>query len=97
MKLDVVNDGFISQLSHIDFRYWFPETVFLLALLCQLVSLFPISVFFLVLIGIQNPSSSVVRVEPSSPMDHRLLEYFNLVIGSGIAKPATFPLRCVSP
>jgi hypothetical protein len=36
-----------------------------------------------------------MRVEPSGPTDHQLLEYMELVIGHGIAKPAEFPLRHV--
>ncbi|EKM75522.1 hypothetical protein AGABI1DRAFT_123180 [Agaricus bisporus var. burnettii JB137-S8] len=38
-------------------------------------------------------STSVIRTEPSSPTDYQLLEYFNLVIGNGIAQPALFPLK----
>ncbi|XP_006463959.1 hypothetical protein AGABI2DRAFT_120766 [Agaricus bisporus var. bisporus H97] len=40
-----------------------------------------------------DPSTSIVRVEPSSPTDYQLLKYFNLVIGNGVAKQAIFPLR----
>ncbi|KAF7770787.1 hypothetical protein Agabi119p4_6761 [Agaricus bisporus var. burnettii] len=40
-----------------------------------------------------EPSTSLVRTEPSSPTDHKLLEYFNILTNNGIAKPAIFPLR----
>ncbi|KAF7770819.1 hypothetical protein Agabi119p4_6793 [Agaricus bisporus var. burnettii] len=44
-----------------------------------------------------DPSQPVVRIEPSGPTDYQLLEYFNLVIGNGIAKQARFPLKLVLP
>ncbi|XP_006461513.1 hypothetical protein AGABI2DRAFT_118395 [Agaricus bisporus var. bisporus H97] len=77
---DGVDDGLLSQLSNVDFRYWVHAYPFLMALLCRL-----------------DPSTSIVRVEPSSPTDYQLLEYFNLVIGNGVAKPARFPLTYYLP
>ncbi|EKM81453.1 hypothetical protein AGABI1DRAFT_125839 [Agaricus bisporus var. burnettii JB137-S8] len=44
-----------------------------------------------------DSSTSIVRVEPSSPTDYQLLKYFNLVIGNGVAKPARFPLKSYRP
>ncbi|EKM81463.1 hypothetical protein AGABI1DRAFT_105043 [Agaricus bisporus var. burnettii JB137-S8] len=44
-----------------------------------------------------DPSTSVVRTEPSSPTDYKLLEYFKLVIGNGVAKRARFPLSLDLP
>jgi hypothetical protein len=39
MELDVLNESLLSQLSDIDFRYWYARHVFLLARLCQRVSM----------------------------------------------------------
>ncbi|EKM81451.1 hypothetical protein AGABI1DRAFT_89921 [Agaricus bisporus var. burnettii JB137-S8] len=47
--------------------------------------------------GFYDPSTSIVRAEPSSPTDYQLLKYFNLVIGNGVAKPARFPLNIDLP
>ncbi|XP_006461556.1 hypothetical protein AGABI2DRAFT_118433 [Agaricus bisporus var. bisporus H97] len=76
MVLDGVDEGLLSQLFNIDFRYWQAHNVLNLAIICRL-----------------DPLTSLVRTEPSGAMDRQLLEYLNLVIGNGIAKPATFPLR----
>jgi hypothetical protein len=46
-----------------------------------------------VLIHIQDPSTATVRAEPSTTTDQQLLEYLNLVIDHGIARPTTLPLR----
>ena len=97
MGLDGVNEDILSQISSIDFRYWDAWDIVYLIRLCRFVSLSPLSYLVLVVTCIQDPSTSIVRVEPSSPLDYQLLEYFNLVIGNGIAKPAKFPLRRVSP
>ncbi|XP_006460559.1 hypothetical protein AGABI2DRAFT_220620 [Agaricus bisporus var. bisporus H97] len=76
MQWDGVDDGLLSQLSNVDFRYWPPYITFFIATLCRL-----------------DPSTSIVRTEPSSPTDYQLLEYFNLVVGNGVAKRARFHLR----
>ncbi|KAF7770813.1 hypothetical protein Agabi119p4_6787 [Agaricus bisporus var. burnettii] len=80
MQWDGVDDGLLSQLSNVDFRYWTHEDPFIIAVLCRL-----------------DPSTSIVRVEPSSPTDYQLLKYFNLVIENGVAKPARFPLKLFLP
>ncbi|XP_006457922.1 hypothetical protein AGABI2DRAFT_215957 [Agaricus bisporus var. bisporus H97] len=49
--------------------------------------------FYLAIVCRLDLSTSIVRVEPSSPTDYQLLKYFNLVIGNGVAKPARFPLK----
>ncbi|XP_006461549.1 hypothetical protein AGABI2DRAFT_178660 [Agaricus bisporus var. bisporus H97] len=76
MQWDGVDDGLLSQLSNVDFRYWMYAEPFSIAVLCRL-----------------DPSTSIVRVEPSSPTDYQLLKYFNLVTRNGVAKPARFPLK----
>ncbi|KAF7770211.1 hypothetical protein Agabi119p4_6185 [Agaricus bisporus var. burnettii] len=57
----------------------------------------PSYVFFVAILCRLDPSTSVVRIEPSSPTDYQLLKYFNLVIGDGVAKQARFPLRYYPP
>ncbi|KAF7770782.1 hypothetical protein Agabi119p4_6756 [Agaricus bisporus var. burnettii] len=76
MQWDGVDEGLLSQLSNVDFRYCMPGYPFAIAILCRL-----------------DPSTSVVRTEPSSPRDYQLLEYFKVMIGNGVAKQARFPLR----
>ncbi|XP_006459710.1 hypothetical protein AGABI2DRAFT_116669 [Agaricus bisporus var. bisporus H97] len=80
MQWDGVDDGLLTQLSNVNFRYWTHIDPFLIVILCRL-----------------DPSTSFVRVEPSSPTDYQLLKYFNLVIGNGVAKQARFPLDFFLP
>ncbi|EKM81431.1 hypothetical protein AGABI1DRAFT_125818 [Agaricus bisporus var. burnettii JB137-S8] len=80
MQWDGVDEDLVSQLANVDFRYWLPPYSFDIVIFCRLDPL----------------TTSVVRIEPSSPTDYQLLKYFNLVIGNGVAKQARFPLRRVS-
>ncbi|XP_006457631.1 hypothetical protein AGABI2DRAFT_189090 [Agaricus bisporus var. bisporus H97] len=93
MQWDGVVEDLLSQLSNVDFRYWMAAYVLGITLLCRPVSIVSTSTFSLRVTRIQDNSTSVVRTEPSSPTDYQLLEYFNLVIGNGIAQPALFPLK----
>jgi hypothetical protein len=96
LELDHMDETILFQASNIDFRYWFADSVFHFARICRLVSLLSVLCLF-VLTCIQDLSTAIVHVEPSCPVDYRLLEYSKLMIKNGVARPATFPLIHVSP
>jgi hypothetical protein len=77
MQWDGINDGLLSQLSNVDFRYWEPVYVYVVAILCRLVSLFQrcSSSSDDLHLGPFNSSCAYRAVQSGGPQTARIFQY----------------------